>query len=288
VRTQDYPEQDPVSPQAVGYRDACMSGSFGVPFAEFSFGPDPHQSIAIYPAEQPTGVAFAFIHGGGWTGGYKETMGFMAPAFTRHGILFASIGYRLAPEFLFPDGLEDCAAGLAAFCKHMGAFGGDPKRLCIGGHSAGGHYAALLAVRNDWQVTFGLPADIIKACLPISGVFRFGPGSGLSARPRFLGPENNGADEAASPVLHVRRKAPPFFMACGEKDFPHLIDQATEMENVLARAGTEVTSIVMPGLTHFTASLAGGTSDGPWVPRALDFIERTCGSADTPSFRGTS
>ena len=210
MRILDYPEQEPVAAHAVGYRDACMSGSFGVPFAEFSFGPDPHQSIAIYPPEQPTGIAFAFIHGGGWTGGYKETMGFMAPAFTRRGILFASIGYRLAPQFLFPDGLNDCAAGIATLCQHMGAFSGDPERLCIGGHSAGGHYAALLAIRNDWQAAWNLRSDVIKACLPISGVFRFGPGSGLSARPRFLGSENNGADEAASPILHVKGKTPPW------------------------------------------------------------------------------
>jgi len=275
VRLQDYPEQEPVSPQAEGYRDACMSGSFGVPFLDFSFGPDPHQSIAIYPAERPSGIAFAFIHGGGWTGGYKETMGFMAPAFTQRGILFASIGYRLAPQFLFPDGLNDCATGFAAFCKHMSAYGGDPQRLFVGGHSAGGHYAALLAVRDDWQASRHLPPDIIKGCLPISGVFRFGLGSGLSMRPRFLGPENNGADEAASPVLHVKKRTPPFFMACGEKDFPHLIVQAAEMEKALRQVGSDVTSIVMSGLTHFTASLAGGSAEGPWVPQALEFIQRT-------------
>jgi arylformamidase len=278
VRILDYPEQEPVSPHAVAYRDACLSGSFGVPFAEFSFGSDPHQSLAIYPAERPTGAVFAFFHGGGWTAGYKETMGFMAPSFTRRGILFASIGYRLAPEFLFPEGLNDCAAGIAALCQHMRAFGGDPERLCIGGHSAGGHYAALLAILHDWQTAWNLHSDVIKACLPISGVFRFGPGSGLSARPRFLGPENNGADEAASPILHVKGKTPPFFMACGEKDFPHLVVQAVEMEKVLRAAGTDVTSIVMPGRTHFTAHLAGGELDGPWVPAALSFIERICKS----------
>jgi arylformamidase len=143
-------------------------------------------------------------------------------------------------------------------------------------------------VRDDWQARRGLPPDVIKGCLPISGVFRFGPGSGLSIRPRFLGPENNGADEAASPVLHVKKRTPPFFMACGDKDFPHLIEQAVEMEKILRQAGSDVTSIVMPGLTHFTASLAGGMPDGPWVPQALAFVERTCRTGKASSSGGTA
>jgi acetyl esterase/lipase len=57
----------------------------------------------------PLGPLFIFIHGGGWTGGYKKTMAFMAPEFCRQGITFASLGYRLAPDHVFPVGLEDCA-----------------------------------------------------------------------------------------------------------------------------------------------------------------------------------
>ena len=66
---------------------------FGVPFNEFAIGPDAHQSIAVYPARN-RGPLFAFLHGGGWDRGYKETMGFMAPCFTQAGITFASIGYH--------------------------------------------------------------------------------------------------------------------------------------------------------------------------------------------------
>jgi len=112
MRAQDYSPQDPTPTMAVDYRDKCISESFGVPFAEHSYGPNPYQSVAVYPAKNPTGELFAFIHGGGWTTGYKEWMGFMAPAFTTQGVTFASIGYRLAPQHLFPDGLYDCAAAI--------------------------------------------------------------------------------------------------------------------------------------------------------------------------------
>jgi len=257
---------------AASYRDACIAASFGVPFTEYCYGPNPYQSVAVYPAPKPTGELFAFMHGGGWTTGYKEWMGFMAPSFTAHGITFASIGYRLAPQHLFPTGLEDCAAAIRFLYERAASFNGDRNRLFLGGHSAGGHYAALLAVRRDWQAKINLPTDVLKGCLPISGVYRFGENSGLSMRPRFLGPEGNGAELAASPILHVQGKPPPFFIACGENDFPHLVRQAVEMADALHVAGGDVTSLVLPGRTHFTASLAGGEPDGPWVPGAVAFI----------------
>lgn len=274
MRLQDYPQQESSLPAGAKYREACIAGSFGVAFREFSFGADPHQSVAVYTPASSSGALFAFLHGGGWTNGYKETMGFMAPPLLAQGITFASIGYRLAPQHVFPAGLEDCALGMKVLLARAGQYGFHPGKAMIGGHSSGGHYAALLAVRRDWQAALGLPVDVVKACLPISGVYRFGEGSGLSVRPRFLGPEGNGADQVASPVLYIEGTPPPFLMAWGSKDFPHLRTQATEMAELLKARGGEVVAFEMAERDHFTAHLAAGEPDGPWVPRALEFIRR--------------
>ncbi len=117
-----------------------------------------------------------------------------------------------------------------------------------------------------------MPADVIRGCLPISGVYRFGEGSGLSMRPRFLGDESN--DVAASPIQHIGAAPTPFLIAFGSDDFPHLVRQAGEMRAALEAAGGDVDSIELPGRNHFTASTAGGEPDGPWVPRALDWMAR--------------
>ena len=273
MRFQDYPEQEKAAGAAAAYREACIAGSFGVPFSEVCFGSDPHQGIAIYPAKTRPTPLFAFLHGGGWDRGYKETMGFMAPAFTQAGISFASIGYRLAPDHIFPAGLDDTIAALRLLFQLADEYGFDRDRFFIGGHSAGGHYAAHLAVRRDWQVEQGLPINIIKGCLPISGVYRFGEGSGLSKRPRFLGDDDRN-DRAASPVLLISNPA-PFLIAYGEKDFPHLIVQAEEMTKALRDANGSVDFILFAGRDHFTSHLAGGEPDGPWVNRAIAFIQLT-------------
>jgi len=273
MRIRDYPSQEPTNPAAVAYRQACMDGSFGVAFSEFSFGPDPHQSVGFYPAARAAGPLFAFMHGGGWTNGYKETMGFMAPAFQAQGIAFASIGYRLAPTHVFPAGVDDCAAAIGELYRRADSLGFDRTRIFVGGHSSGGHYAALLAVRRDWQAAIGVPVDVIKGCLPISGVYRFGEGSGLAMRPRFLGSDDAGVATEASPIERIDGTPPPFLIAYGDADFAHLRIQPVDMEAALRARGGSVESIAFSGRDHFTASLAGGEENGPWVPIARAFID---------------
>jgi acetyl esterase/lipase len=272
MRPEDYPPQEPFSDIARKYHDEVMALGAGVAGEDVAYGRDPYQSIAIHRCEAPDGAVLVFLHGGGWTNGYKEWMAFMAPVFTDAGVTFASVGYRLAPAHLFPAGFDDAKRAVAWLHANIADYGGDPARLFVGGHSAGGHYAALMAVRRDWRGTLGLPVDVISGCLPISGVYRFGEGSGLSARPRFLG---IGPDEtAASPIENIQAAPPPFLIACGTEDFPHLIAQAAAMAAALEDAGGEVEEISLAGRTHFTASTAGGEADGPWAPRALDWIRQ--------------
>lgn len=273
MRIEDYPPQEPFSAFAQPYADEVMRRGGDIePTAEVRYGDDPYQSIAIHAAANPNGTVFAFVHGGGWTSGYKEHMNFMAPAFTSAGVTFCSIGYRLAPQNMFPTGLADVADGLAWVYKNIFQHGGNPDRLFIGGHSAGGHYTALLALTADWQAMRDIPVSVVRGCLPISGVYQFGEGSGLSMRPRFLGPENSETDRRASPSSYVTADAPPFLLAYGTEDFPHLRDQADTIETALAREGCDVAKIVFDGRDHFGASLAGGEPDGPWVSRALDWM----------------
>lgn len=275
MRIEDYPEQEALSEVGRKYHEECLSRGQGIePDEEFRYGDDPYQSVSLFKAEAENPPLLMFVHGGGWTGGYKEWMHFMAPCFTEAGISFASVGYRLAPQHCFPEGYRDTQSGLAALHRQAGELGFDAGRIFIGGHSAGGHYTALMAVSDDWQDGLGLPRDVVRGCLPISGVYDFGPESGLSMRPRFLGPEGDGSVEtAASPILQIRR-TPPFFMAHGSVDFPHLMTQAERMEEALRAAGGEVERVVMEGRNHFSASYAGGERDGPWVPRALEWIGR--------------
>jgi arylformamidase len=256
VKLVDYPPQEPLSEAGQAYGAECWKRSEGIAFREESYGADAWQRLAIYEPRRPDGRVLLFWHGGGWTSGYKEWFGFMAPPLTAAGITFISAGYRLAPQHLFPTGIEDCLSALQWVEANVS------RNIYIGGHSAGGHYAALIAARGGGKR--------VKGCLPISGVYEFGEGSGLTMRPRFLGSTK---DDVASPRYQLQPPLPPFLIAYGTKDFAHLIPQAERFVEAVRAAGGTAQALPMEGRTHFTASYAGGEAEGPWIPAALAFMK---------------
>src|SRR5688572_28498430 len=184
---------------------------------DIAYGSGAAQRLDVYmPADKSAkGLpVFMNIHGGGWTHGYKEWMGLNAPVITQFPAVYVAIEYGLSPTQRHPKLLHDCLQALAWVHKNIAGYGGDPQRLFIGGHSAGAHLAALTTVRRDLFAQYGLPPDVIKGCLPYSGVYDFrdmvlygqsaagGPAENLFAQ------ENDKVD--ASPIAFLEGLQTPF------------------------------------------------------------------------------
>jgi len=273
MKPEDYPTQEAFGDLAKANHEVVMARAAGIQGEDFQYGEDPYQSVGLHRAADPNGDVFMFIHGGGWTAGYKEWTSFMAPVVNALGITYVTVGYRLAPMHLYPSGVEDCAAAVAWAYRHISAHGGNPERIFIGGHSAGGHYASWLAVRRDWQARVGLDEDVIRGCLPVSGVYDFTGGGGMKVRPRFLGKKGSGAETSASSIHNIQGTPPPFFMSWGSEDFPHLITQAETMQTALEAAGGDITSMELLGCDHLGASYACGDEGGAWITKAREWIQ---------------
>ena len=265
----NYPDREPMGALGQACHEHCLR--LAEPYASqgqhHAYGSDVFQSLIVHAAQRPTGAVLLFFHGGGWTHGYKEWMSMMAGALNQRGITLVTAGYRLAPEHLFPTGLRDCEAALSWVADHLGDFGAMAGRLFVGGHSAGGHYASLLAVRKRSH-----DRAAIAGCLPISGVYQFGPGSGLTMRPRFLGAENEEIDRAASPLAADLAGSPPFFISFGDRDFPHLKDQAQRMAIALRVANVPLNLLELQDCDHLQASYAAAAMDGSWIEHADAFM----------------
>ena len=114
------------------------------------------------------------------------------------GVTFVALGFGVIPDVRLPVMVEQIRRGIAWLYANIARFGGDPDRIHLSGHSSGGHLAAVL-LTTDWP-KFGLPADVLKSGLCISGMYDLHPVM-LSARSRSME-----APRRSSPRWTCRRK----------------------------------------------------------------------------------
>jgi acetyl esterase len=104
--------------------------------------------VRVYtPAGAGPHPALVFFHGGGWVIGDLDTHDGVCRSLTNAGrCAVASVDYRLAPEHRYPVAAEDSYAAFRWVLAHAGALGIDPRRLAVGGDSAGGNLATVVAL----------------------------------------------------------------------------------------------------------------------------------------------
>ena len=192
----------------------------------------------IRPAEHagdPLPV-YVYFHGGGWTSGTKQSLTNYCAAQAEAGMVVVNVEYRKAPRARMVDMLDDGAAALEWVQQHIREHGGDPTRVVLGGDSAGGQLASLLAqlaghpeLADYWGVRPATPASSIRgivqhcAALDFSVVFRRGfiMGHGFV---RMLLPERTGRDGLVagarwlSPIEWLWPDHPPVLVTTSRHD----------------------------------------------------------------------
>jgi arylformamidase len=278
----DLPALPPlIHPLATGYAARIMERSREVQaklpaVLDVPYGDDYWQRLDLYLPPEEHGAklpVLCFLHGGAWVNGCKEWLGFMAPALVSLPAIFIAVSYRHAPAAKFPAQAEDCASALAWVWRNVERHGGDRERIFLGGHSAGGHLAALVALRADLRR--GLPDDVVKACFPVSAPFdlRGGSGEDPGRRQKIAGFLASDADRlAASPVAHTEGNRTPFLVAWGGEDFPELVPQAQEMVMALGRQPAPVEAMALPELSHFDTNERAGEAEFAWVRRVRAYL----------------
>ena len=261
---------------------------------DLPYGADYWQKVDIYLSDASARGAklpvLCFIHGGAWVNGCKEWLGFMAPALLAAPMIFVSISHRLAPAVRMPEILDDCLDAVVWVYRNVGAYGGDPDRLSIGGHSAGAQLASMVALRRDLLVQRGLPRAAIKACLPISGSydFRFRDPAPGTMEYRVLHQVMRDPQDAwqFSPLCYIEGNDTPFYIAWAERDFPRVVGQGEAFVPALAAQPGTVRHAVAGGCDHFTVHELCGDPGSAWAQVARRWV---CGDFnDTPKTRSAS
>ncbi len=162
------------------WADASAQARQALPcLLDVAYGHGPNETLDVFPAPrkpgQPPAPVLVFIHGGYWRSLDKADHSFLAPAFVQQGACVVMPNYALCPAVTIPQIALQMTQALAWVHRHIGAHGGDPRRITVVGHSAGGHLAAML-LACDWaRVGADLPVALVKNALSISGVFDLAP-----------------------------------------------------------------------------------------------------------------
>lgn len=157
-----------------------------------------------------------WFHGGGITGGDKGSKDTAAVVtrIAQDGFLVASVNYRLSPKATYPAYIEDAAAAVAWVLKNAAAHGGDPKKIFVAGHSAGGYLTTMLALDERYLGKHNLKPGDIRGYIPVAG--QMITHAAVRAE-RGIAKTTMIVDEAA-PLFHVRKDLPPMLILYAEKD----------------------------------------------------------------------
>jgi arylformamidase len=156
---------------------ASLACALDLPYSKRG-GADPAERLDIFlPSAAPAALApiLIYLHGGYWRALDKRDQSFVATPFVDAGAVVVLPNYSLCPAVGIQDVVLQIVQALAWVYRHAAAYGGDPRRLVVAGHSAGGQLAAMMLACRWPEVGSDLPADLVPAALSVSGVFDLAP-----------------------------------------------------------------------------------------------------------------
>lgn len=212
------------------------------------YGDKPRQTLDVYaPRQMNTARPIAvFLYGGGWEKGRKWDYGWVAQALAARGFVVVLPDYRLYPEVHFPSFLKDNAKAVRWAVDHAGAYGGDPSRIVLLGHSAGAYNAVMLGLDPSYLEAAGVDPSHIRAVAGIAGPYDF-----LPLTPEMQRVFGSAPDITLTQPLHfVRPGVPPMLLVTGDADAVVDPVNTTALAQGLRSVGASVQETHYPDVGH--------------------------------------
>jgi acetyl esterase/lipase len=217
-----------------------------------------------YPAGKAGFSTLVWFHGGGLTSGERNFLDI-----EDKGIAVVAVSYRLSPEGRLPEFFEDAAAATAWTLKHVADYGGDPKKVFVGGHSAGGYLALMIGMDSKWLAKYEISNMDLAALVPVSSqvTTHFHVKELLGNKSNSLVP----SIDTYAPLHFVSKNLPPICIITGDRkmEFPSRVEEndffAVTLKN-LKHPSVEFHEIL--GADHGSAAKKS-------APLVADYINRS-------------
>lgn len=238
-----------------------------------------HRYNVFAPRDAHDAPVLVFWHGGGWTNGYRDYVTFMAEQVVQLGMVLVAPSYRLVHEAKLPAALDDCCALLDHLADHAESHGACADRIYLGGHSAGGHLAALTALRHPRNKDGKLAAGALRGCVPISGIMDLHhpdpDPSSLEERVYTAVLANPDEDAALSPLCWTGGNRIPFSMTFGALDSARVQASNRRMYALMRLQDAPVQLHTEADTDHFATHTMLREGNHPWYGRLAHLEKET-------------
>ena len=237
---------------------------------DLPYGADVKQRLDLYlPAGKVSNApVFMFLHGGGFREGDKAHYGSVAEPFVNSGVITAVASYRLTGSGAhYPDQPDDVKQAIKWLFENIKDYGGNPEAIYVGGHSAGAILSAELGVDRAWMTEMGLPKEILKGIIPISGPYDV---RARGARRGICVCATPELREQASPILHIRDPAPVALIAVGSEE--KYQESSSAFAEALTAAGVDAHYLLLNGQDHADTALSLAHQDSELFQRIINMI----------------
>jgi acetyl esterase/lipase len=212
------------------------------------YGPAPREKLDIYVPDGLSAPApvILFFYGGNWDSGTKDLYMAFGESFASKGFVVAVADYRLYPQVKYPAFLEDSAAAFRYVRDHAAAYGGDPGRIFLAGHSAGAYNAIMLVSDPQYLQKAGADISQVAGAIGLAGPYDFLPLQDPGLIAMFGGRDR----KDTQPITYIDAKRPPMLLAAGTADETVDPGNSTRMAAKLRSFGSPVEVKLYPGVGH--------------------------------------
>ncbi|HEX3896478.1 MAG TPA: alpha/beta hydrolase [Rudaea sp.] len=234
---------------------------------------------AYAPANASGAPVVVFFYGGSWESGKRKWYGYVGKTLADNGIVAFIPDYRKYPDVQFPEFIDDAAKATRWARDHAPEFGGDPSRLYVMGHSAGGQIAALIACDGRYLQSVGMDIGDLSGMIGLAGAYSFLPF--VDEEEEIFGASATSQHDS-QPINFVQGKEPPLLLLQGEDDDEVEPSNAIKMAERAHAVGAPAELKLYPGVGHSSIILSlarGHSSRAPTLNDILAFIRKPPGIA---------
>lgn len=239
------------------------------------------QKLNVFSPRENNGLSdvFLFIHGGIWNSGKRDLYWFIGNGFANKGVVAVVINYPLSPKANYDDMAKAVASSIKWVRDNIRLYGGDPERIFIGGHSAGGHLAALIAVQDKYFTDLGMKNPVKGAILiDAAGVdmYDYLKANNFPENHTFFKTFTHDESEwkKGSPIYQLHKDMPPMMVYVGEKTYPFIAEGNEKFIQALEQQGDKPEYHVLKKKKHVAMITQFFKASNPCYDEIISFMRR--------------